>query len=111
MVGGLTTSQFWLMASAVFDSVQARRLFPVLAVGGIAYALVQLKINHFAGGDTFFGYRLGLELVTAAAPLYVLGWLAIKRRRSSGSSSSSSNPAHSSWSRSAHRSRTLVRSK
>lgn len=47
VAGGVTTSQFWLMANAVFDSAQARRLFPVLGVGGIAGAFVGGEVTGF----------------------------------------------------------------
>lgn len=43
----------------------------IMAVGGLAYTLVQLRINSFAGGDAFYGYRLAIELVVCAAPLGV----------------------------------------
>lgn len=43
VAGGLTTSQFWLLAGAVFDAAQAKRLFPVLGIGGI--------VGAFAGGE------------------------------------------------------------
>ncbi|MEN8006301.1 MAG: Npt1/Npt2 family nucleotide transporter [Candidatus Krumholzibacteriota bacterium] len=43
VAGGLTTSQFWLLANGVFDAAQAKRLFPFLGLGGIAGA--------FAGGE------------------------------------------------------------
>ena len=42
------------------------------AAGGVAYTLLQLKINDFGGGDAFYGYRLATELVVAAAPLAVV---------------------------------------
>ena len=42
------------------------------AVGGVAYALVQARLNAFNGGGGFFGYRLTLESVVLAAPL--LAW-------------------------------------
>jgi hypothetical protein len=45
-----------------------------LAAGGVAYTLVQLKINRFDGGDAFFGTRLSTELVVCLAPLAVI-WL------------------------------------
>jgi hypothetical protein len=55
-----------------------RRSVPVwtvwLALGGVAYSLVQLRINHFHGVDAFFGYRHALELVTCAFPLYAIAW-------------------------------------
>jgi hypothetical protein len=43
-----------------------------MAVAGVAYSLVQLKINSFSGGDAFYGYRLATELVICTAPLAVV---------------------------------------
>jgi alpha-1,2-mannosyltransferase len=36
--------------------------------GGIAYTLLQGRINTFTGGDPFYGYRLGLEFLACATP-------------------------------------------
>lgn len=44
------------------------------AAGGLAYSLVQLRINWFHGVDAFYGYRLALELVTCLVPLYAIAW-------------------------------------
>jgi alpha-1,2-mannosyltransferase len=44
------------------------------AVGGIAYFLVQSKLNTFTGGVHFYGYRLTLEPLTLWAPLLWIGW-------------------------------------
>ncbi len=41
--GALTTSQFWLLANAVFDSAQSKRVFTLLGLGGI--------IGAFTGGE------------------------------------------------------------
>lgn len=41
-----------------------------LAVGGLVYSIVQLQLNPFTGGDAFYGYRLGLELLVCVTPLY-----------------------------------------
>lgn len=41
-----------------------------LALGGVAYALIQLRVNVWHGGDRFTGYRHGLELVTSITPLF-----------------------------------------
>ncbi len=40
VAGGLITSQFWLLANGVFDAAQAKRIFPLLGLGGIAGAFV-----------------------------------------------------------------------
>jgi hypothetical protein len=41
-----------------------------LAGGGAAYALLQLQLNVFTGGDAFYAYRLGLELLVCLVPIY-----------------------------------------
>lgn len=43
-------------------------------LGGIAYLLVQLKLNGFSGGTNFYGYRLPLGTITLALPFLVLAW-------------------------------------
>jgi alpha-1,2-mannosyltransferase len=40
-----------------------------LAVGGLLYTLVQLRVNYFSGGVGFYAYRYGLELLTCLVPL------------------------------------------
>jgi alpha-1,2-mannosyltransferase len=40
--------------------------------GGLAYTVLQGVLNHFGGGDVFYGYRLGLEMVASAAPALAL---------------------------------------
>jgi hypothetical protein len=55
-----------------------------LAVGGLAYTAVQLRINHFHGVDAFFGYRHPLELVTCAFALYALAWSRLRTARLRG---------------------------
>lgn len=41
-----------------------------LAWGGVLYTVVQLGVQVFHGGDGFFGYRLGLELLVSITPVY-----------------------------------------
>lgn len=41
-----------------------------LLVGGLVYTFFQLRLNYFAGGDTFYGYRHGLELLTCVTPAF-----------------------------------------
>lgn len=41
-----------------------------LGVGGVLYLLVQCSLNVFGGSDAFFGYRLMLEPLVAAAPAF-----------------------------------------
>ena len=50
------------------------------ALSGAVYLAFQLGINHYAGGDTFFGYRLPLEALTLLAPLLLLASLCWMRR-------------------------------
>ncbi|WP_110181656.1 hypothetical protein [Nocardioides solisilvae] len=40
-----------------------------VAVGGLAYSTVQAQMTGFTGGDAFFGYRLGLEVMVSLGPL------------------------------------------
>jgi alpha-1,2-mannosyltransferase len=51
-----------------------------LAVGGVLYTFFQLRLNYFAGGDFFYGYRHGLELLTCLVPLAALAWQRSGRR-------------------------------
>ena len=44
------------------------------AVGGLAYMLAQLAGNYFAGGASFYSYRLPLEFLTLCAPMLLLCW-------------------------------------
>lgn len=50
-----------------------------LALGGVLYTVLQLRLNYFPGGDYFYGYRHGLELVTCLAP--VLAFAAVHAGR------------------------------
>jgi alpha-1,2-mannosyltransferase len=43
-----------------------------LLVGGLSYHVLQGFMNRFSGGDVFYGYRLGLELLACAAPALAL---------------------------------------
>ena len=45
-----------------------------MLLGGVAYTLVQLKINSYVGGAAFYGYRLATELVVCAIPLAVFAY-------------------------------------
>jgi alpha-1,2-mannosyltransferase len=53
--------------------VRARRELPDwtvwLALGGVAYSVVQLRLNPFTGGDSYHGYRHALELLTCITPM------------------------------------------
>lgn len=50
-----------------------------LVVGGVLYAVVQLKVNSFAGGDGYYGYRHALELMTCLTPALVLSLAKVGR--------------------------------
>lgn len=60
--------------------IRSWRLMPEwvksLALGGLAYAMIQGLLNYFAGGAGFFGYRLTLEVLACMFPA-----LAISVRR------------------------------
>jgi len=45
--GALTTSQFWLLANAVFDAAQAKRVFVLLGLGGIVGAFTGGEVTSF----------------------------------------------------------------
>ncbi|MBU8870056.1 MAG: cyclic nucleotide-binding domain-containing protein [Gemmatimonadales bacterium] len=79
VTGGMVTSQFWLLANAVFDASQAKRLFPLLGVGGIAGA--------FAGGELTNRLVDNMGLPTSSLVLIslvalglsgVLGWFVLR---------------------------------
>jgi alpha-1,2-mannosyltransferase len=40
-----------------------------LALGGFGYTLLQGVLSRFSGGDVFYGYRLGLEMLACATPV------------------------------------------
>lgn len=43
-----------------------------LALGGLAYTVLQLGLNYYGGADAFYGYRHGLELLVCITPLFTL---------------------------------------
>lgn len=43
-----------------------------LVVGGVVYTGVQLGLNSFKGGEGFYGYRIGIELLVCMAPALAL---------------------------------------
>ncbi len=47
VAAGLTTSQFWLQANGVFHAAQAKRIFPILGLGGIAGAFTGGEVTNF----------------------------------------------------------------
>lgn len=50
------------------------------ALSGLVYLALQMRINEYHGGDTFFSYRLPLEALTMMAPLLLLGALCWMQR-------------------------------
>lgn len=58
---GWLVSEWWVRAAAV---------------SGLAYYVVQMRANHFSGGDDFFGSRLGIEMLVLSAPLLLRTWQA-----------------------------------
>lgn len=43
-----------------------------LLVGGLVYTFLQTSLSRFSGGDTFYGYRIGIEMLVCAAPALAL---------------------------------------
>lgn len=43
-----------------------------LVVGGLVYTVVGSALNTFTGGDAFYGYRYGLEMLACATPALAL---------------------------------------
>ena len=43
-----------------------------MLVGGLVYTVVQAVLITFSGGDSFYGYRLGIEFVVCATPAYAM---------------------------------------
>jgi len=72
LLGGLATSQYWLLGNAVFDAAQAKRIFPLLGLGGI--------LGAFLGGE-LTGRLTGamglqtLDLLTLSVLGFGLAWL------------------------------------
>ena len=50
-----------------------------LALGGVVYTFFQLRIEYFPGGDGFYGYRYGLELLTCLVPAYAFSLVGVGR--------------------------------
>lgn len=51
-----------------------------MLLGGLLYVVVQGQLNAFLGGSGFYGYRLTLEFLAAAAPACVLAARHLSRR-------------------------------
>jgi alpha-1,2-mannosyltransferase len=43
-----------------------------LVVGGLLYTVIESALNTFTGGDAFYGYRYGLEMLACATPALAL---------------------------------------
>jgi hypothetical protein len=52
-----------------------------LLVGGLAYALLQFRLNTFLGGYGYYGNRYLLEALACGAPVAYVGYLALSRDR------------------------------
>ena len=76
--GVLATAQFWLVANTLFDSVQARRVFPALGVAGILGAVVggmaTGQIVDRLGIATEDLSLIALGLLLASGTLLILAW-------------------------------------
>ncbi|WP_435744006.1 hypothetical protein [Nocardioides sp. SYSU DS0663] len=57
---------------AVLAIGRSRRTLPdwsvALLAGGLVYTVVQAQVSPYMGGDGFYGYRHGLEVLTASVP-------------------------------------------
>lgn len=71
VAASLTTSQFWLLASTVFDAHEAKRVFPLLGLGGIAGAFFGGEMTGLLVEQGHIGTRnlllvaLGVLIVSA----------------------------------------------
>lgn len=67
--GALTTSQFWLLANAVFNAAQAKRIFVLLGLGGI--------VGAFTGGEVTGIIVKNFDVATENLLLFCIGLLVI----------------------------------
>ena len=67
--GVLITSQFWLFANSIFDAAQAKRIFVLLALGGIIGAITGGQVTKLI--VTYFG------ISTENLLFFCIGFLAI----------------------------------
>lgn len=78
VAAGLTTSQFWLMANTVFDALEAKRLFPILGLGGIAGAFFGGELTSWLVDSLQIGARdlllVGLLVLLIAGLVGRLVW-------------------------------------
>jgi ATP:ADP antiporter, AAA family len=95
VAAGLTTSQFWLLANTVFDAMEAKRLFPILALGGIAGAFIGGEFTSWLVDSLEIGTRN--LLLVALFVLLVAGMISrMVWRYQSRSSGTSAKPADTS---------------
>lgn len=79
VAGGLVTSQFWLLGNAICDARQAKRLFPLLSLGGIGGAVLGGWSTDRAAA--WFGLdALSLILVAAVVWALAIGLAALALR-------------------------------
>jgi ATP/ADP translocase/HEAT repeat protein len=78
VAGGLTTSQFWLLTNDMFDVSQAKRIFPLLGLGGITGAFLGGEITGFLvrniGVSTEDLLLVSLAVLLLAAGTTYLAW-------------------------------------
>lgn len=67
--GALITSQFWLLANAVYDASQAKRIFTLLGLGGI--------IGAFTGGEVTSFFVRTAGIATEDLLFFCMGFLAV----------------------------------
>jgi len=84
VAGGLTTSQFWLLANGMYDAGEAKRIFPILSIGGIAGAFTGGEVTSFLVDAWNLGTR-DLLLVSAGV-LAAAGFAARAAWRQGGGS-------------------------
>jgi ATP:ADP antiporter, AAA family len=78
VAAGLTTSQFWLMANTVFDATEAKRIFPVLGLGGIAGAFIGGELTSLMIDQLHLGTRslllVAFVILSAAGLINQIVW-------------------------------------
>ena len=80
IVGGLVSSQFWLLGNTICDTRQAKRLFPLLGLGGIVGAIVGGTVTGRFAGALGLGPR-DLVLVTTVVWAVALAVASLAVRR------------------------------
>jgi len=78
VAAGLITSQFWLVANTVFDAVEAKRIFPILGLGGIAGAFFGGELTSWLIDTMHIGtdnlLLVGLFVLLVAGALGRIVW-------------------------------------